>query len=76
VITSDLFASLLIHTHIRKELNDMDALRSRLSVDIHTAASIMFFILTGGLHAYGPPTQTPETVHSDWLDRTRATRSL
>ena len=54
----------------------MDALRSRLSVDIHTAASIMFFILTGGLHAYGPPTQTPETVHSDWLDRTRATQSL
>ena len=40
---------------------------SRLSGDIHTAGSIMFFILTGGLHAYGPRGQTVETVNGDWF---------
>jgi serine/threonine protein kinase len=44
-----------------------DSFESRLSGDIHTAGSIMFFILTGGLHAYGPRTQTVETVNGEWF---------
>eukprot|EP01047_Picozoa_sp_COSAG01_P033731 COSAG01_NODE_2496_length_7573_cov_15.650120_1_plen_1328_part_00 len=40
---------------------------SRLAGDIHTAGGIFFFLLTGGLHAYGPRNQTPETVNGDWF---------
>ena len=47
----------------------LDKFVSRLSGDIHTAGSIMIFILTGGLHAYGPPIQTPATVINDWFDQ-------
>ena len=44
-----------------------DSFESRLSGDIHTAGNLMFFILTGGLHAYGPRGQTAETVNDDWF---------
>ena len=42
--------------------NNDEAFESRLSGDIHTAGSIMFFILTGGVHPFGDFLQQPSNI--------------
>jgi serine/threonine protein kinase len=54
--------------HGRHQMDgEAQVFEARLSGDIHTAGSLMFFILSGGLHAFGPRAQTPDSVNGDWF---------
>eukprot|EP01047_Picozoa_sp_COSAG01_P050593 COSAG01_NODE_5128_length_4469_cov_4.067506_2_plen_1140_part_00 len=47
----------------------LEPFTSRLSGDCHTAGSIAFFILTGGLHAFGSRSQNVHTVNGEWFEQ-------